>query len=78
MNGIAGGTRNKGTVINSYSLAGNGMPTQIVDNEIPTGSAILSEAEMKGPEFVELLGEGFALDTENINDGFPILVVAGL
>jgi hypothetical protein len=75
MMGIVGGSRAPGTVRNSYSLAGEGMPTATVNGFTLPGTAILEADYMKSAGFVERLGNAFALDAEGVNGGFPILVV---
>lgn len=51
------------------ALVGNGSTSKV------TGSALLSTSDMKTPAFAAKLGNAFAQDTQNTNQGYPILSV---
>lgn len=77
MGGIVGGGRSSGTLINTYSLLGEGLPVSLIgaNTTIPEGSAMLTLEEMQSDAFVLLLGDAFNADdpANPINAGFPVL-----
>ena len=78
MGGMIDGARSTGTIINCYSITGDGFPDRIIGNSaaIPATCAMLAADDMKTADFVALLNAGvsnFLLDTEGVNGGFPIL-----
>ncbi|MDR0596705.1 MAG: hypothetical protein LBG50_04115 [Clostridiales Family XIII bacterium] len=78
--GIVGGGRAKGTVINSWSISGEGYPSRIIgygETAPPAGCGFAASSDMKGIKFLALFGGAFDKDSDGINDGYPVLVGLG-
>ncbi|MFR2531226.1 MAG: immunoglobulin-like domain-containing protein [Anaerovoracaceae bacterium] len=67
---IAGG--NQGTVSNTYFISGTGLKS-VAENSGTNGAKEVDSAAMKTGRFAYDLGENFNQDTDNINQGYPVL-----
>ena len=74
--GLVGDLCAKGTYQNLYTnsnlcgtLVGRG------SSYLGSGGALVSTSYMKSAEFADVLGNAFAFDTDNVNQGYPILSV---
>ena len=71
--GIEGGDRSRGTIINSYSITGEGYPTLLSAAGTTPAGTMLTAAEMQTNAFVLLLGDAFNV----VEGGFPVLAGQG-
>ena len=74
-NPIAGQNEGVKNTVNNYSLKGLNSTSILAPGgpyEYELGK-LKSEADMKSAEMVQLLGDAYAMDTEAVNDGFPVL-----